>query len=171
MDKNVFHINRHLDPGQYTIEDVFPEIRMYKVLLTVFDGAAEFDCVVRQTKIFIVDHQYEMFVGNEDGSIAIGLAHLRSSPDEILYLDIIHELCHVKQHRQGRNLYDRLKSYVDRETELEAYQTTVEEARRIGLDDKAICDYLRVSWLSEHDHKKLASCLNVQIDEENKNQA
>jgi len=171
MKRNFFCINRDLNPGKYTLEEVFPDIRKYDFLRNIFDGAAEIDDVIKYTKVFIVDHQYEMFVGNKDGSITIGLEHLRCSTDETLYLDIIHELCHVKQHRQGRNLYDRQKSYVDRETELEAYKTTVEEARRIGMDDKTISEYLQVPWLTDNDHKRLASCLNVQVDEDKDNQA
>jgi len=96
-----------------------------------------------------------------DGSITIGLTHLRQASDEFLYLDIIHELCHVKQHLQGRNLYDRSKAYVDRETEIEAYQVTVQEARRIGLKDEAIANYLRVSWITPEEHKRLVRRLDV----------
>jgi hypothetical protein len=159
--KNNYRINQQLKPGQYCLKDVFPDIRKYEVLKTIFDDAAEIACVIAQTKVFVVDHSYEMFVGNQDGSITIGLAHLRDCSGEILYLDIVHELCHVKQHLQGRNLYDRRKPYVDRETEIEAYRLTVEEARRIGLDDEAICDYLSVSWLTPEDLKRLACSLNI----------
>ncbi|MCX5820356.1 MAG: hypothetical protein NT047_10675, partial [Deltaproteobacteria bacterium] len=81
--------------------------------------------------------------------------------DEFLYLDIVHELCHVKQHLQGRNLYDRSKAYVDRETEIEAYQVTIQEARRIGLNDDAISNYLRVPWITPEESKRLARRLDV----------
>jgi hypothetical protein len=70
-------------------------------------------------------------------------------------------LCHVKQHLQGRNLYDERVAYVDRETEIEAYQVTVREARRIGLNDDAISNYLRVAWITPEEHKRLAHRLNV----------
>ena len=80
---------------------------------------------------------------------------------EFLYLDIIHELCHVKQHLQGRNLYDRSKAYVDRETEIEAYQVTIQEARRIGLNEDHIANYLRVGWITSEEHKRLVRRLGV----------
>jgi hypothetical protein len=161
--KNVFCINRRLEPGQYSLEEVFPDVRSYGILYTIFAGKKETDQVITHTRVFIVDHSYEMFVDNKDGSITIGLEHLRTSPDDILYLDIIHELCHVQQCRQGRNLYDRSKAYVDRDTEIEAYLVTVQEARRIGLNDEAIADYLRVSWLTPQEHQRLARSLNVTI--------
>jgi hypothetical protein len=159
--KNVFRINRRLDPGQYRLKDVFADIRTYSILPFIFTDVEEIDGVIAQTKVFVVDKPYEMFVDNDNGSITIGLTHLRRSSAEFLYLDIIHELCHVKQHLQGRNLYDRSKSYVDRETEIEAYQVTVREARRIGLNDQTLSNYLRVAWITPEEHKRLARRLDV----------
>jgi hypothetical protein len=159
--KNVFRINRRLEPGQYRLPEVFTDIRTYGILPVIFADAEEIDRVMAHTKVLVVDRPKEMFVDNDDGSITIGLAHLHHASDEILYLDIIHELCHVKQHLQGRNLYDRRNAYVDRETEIEAYQVTVQEARRIGLNDDAISNYLRVAWITPEEHQRLARRLGV----------
>jgi len=157
----VSSINRGLEPGQYRLEEVFADLRNCSVLRTIFADAAEIDAIMAQIKVFVVDRPNEMFVDNDDGSITIGLAHLRRASDAILYLDIIHELCHVKQHLEGRNLYDRNKSYVDRETEIEAYLVTVQEARRIGLSEEAITNYLRVSWITPEEHRRLARRMGV----------
>jgi hypothetical protein len=161
--KNVCCINRGLNPGQYFLTDVFTDIRSCKILRTVFEGTEDIDQVLAQTRVFLVDHDYEMFVDDKDASITIGLSHLRTASEDILYLDIIHELCHVQQWRQGRDLYDQSRAYVDRDTEIEAYLVTVSEARRIGLDDQAIADYLRVSWVTPQEHQRLARRLNVNI--------
>ena len=159
--KHVFRINRRLEPGQYRLEDVFADIRTYDILQDVFTDANERDRVITNAKVFVADEPNEMFVDNDDASITIGLTHLRSSSEEFLYLDIIHELCHVKQHLQGRNLYDRSKAYVDRETEVEAYEVTIREARRIGLTEDALSNYLRVAWITPEEHKRLARRLDV----------
>ncbi len=159
--KNTYRINRGIKVGQYRLEDVFPDIRSYDILSAIFADEKEISRVMANVKVIAVNGPHEMFVDNDDGAITIGLTHLLSSPDEILYLDIIHELCHVQQHLQGRNLYDEKKAYVDRETEIEAYELTVREARRIGLDDAAIADYLRVPWITPEDHERLARRLNV----------
>ena len=159
--KNIFRIHRRVEPGQYRLAELFWDIRTYGILPAIFADAEEIDGVMAHTKVFVVDRRSEMFVDNDDGSITIGLTHLHKASDEFLYLDIIHELCHVKQHLQGRNLYDRSKAYVDRETEIEAYQVTVQEARRIGLNDEAIANYLRVSWITPEEHKRLVRRLDV----------
>jgi hypothetical protein len=158
---HVFHINRRNEPGQYRLVDLFPDIRTYDVLSAIFADAEEIDATLADTKVFVKDPSHDIFVDNKDGSITIGLAHLRGVPDEILYLDIIHELCHVKQHLQGRDLYDRTKAYVDRETEVEAYRLTVREARRIGWNDEAISNYLLVTWITPEEHLRLARRLGV----------
>jgi hypothetical protein len=154
-------INRGLAPGQYSLAEVFADIRAYAILQAIFADAEEIDWIIANIKVHVAEKPHEMFVDNDDASITIGLAHLQHAADEILYLDIIHELCHVKQHLQGRNLYDRSKAYVDRETEIEAYQVTVQEARRIGLNDNAIANYLRVSWITPEEHKRLADRMKV----------
>jgi hypothetical protein len=164
--KNTYRINRKLESGQYRLEDVFTDIRTYDILSAIFADVKEISGVMVNIKVMVVDEPHEMFVDNDDGSITIGLKYLRCSPAEILYLDIIHELCHVKQHLQGRNLYDERKAYVDRETEIEAYQVTVQEARRIGLNDDAIFDYLRVAWITPEEHKRLSRRLKVITDVE-----
>jgi hypothetical protein len=149
--KNAFRINRGLELGQYSLEEVFADIRACKILSAIFADAEEIDGVMA----------HEMFVDNDDASITIGLTHLREASDEFLFLDIIHELCHVKQQMQGRNLYERKKAYVDRETEIEAYRITVQEARRIGFNDDAIANYLRVSWITPEEHERLLRNLDV----------
>ncbi|MDD5712958.1 MAG: hypothetical protein PHY31_09430 [Smithellaceae bacterium] len=157
----IFRISRHLEPGRYRLRDVFPDIRTCGILSRIFADDKEIDEVVERIHVFVVDVPYEMFVNNDDGAINIGLTHLRKSSDEFLYLDIVHELCHVKQHRQGRDLYDRQKAYVDRETEIEAYRVNVEEARRIGMNEDAIRNYLRVSWITPEEHERLVRRLGV----------
>ena len=159
--KNAYRINHKLEPGQYRLEDVFTDIRTYNILSAIFADAKEISWVMANIKVIVLDEPFEVFVDNNDATIYFGLEYLRCCHEEILYLDIIHELCHVKQHLQGRNLYDERKAYVDRDTEIEAYQVTVREARRIGLNDDAISNYLRVAWITPEEHKRLARRLNV----------
>ncbi|GBC75121.1 hypothetical protein HRbin06_00435 [archaeon HR06] len=78
-----------------------------------------------------------------------------------LYLDVIHELIHFKQYKEGKNLYDVRFSYVDRLTEIEAYGIVVEEAKRMGLSEEEIKDYLRVEWISEEEFNRLLKHLKL----------
>jgi hypothetical protein len=156
-----FRINRGLEPGRYPLTEVFADIGRCEAVRLIFPDIQEAGAVLAGTQVVIADTPREIFVDNDDGTITIGLSHLRRTSDEVLYLDIIHELCHVRQHRQGRNLYDRSRAYVDRDTEIEAYEVTVREARRIGLDEKAIANYLCVSWITPEDYRRLAARMGV----------
>jgi len=133
------------------------------VLLDIFDDQAEVDEVFDTITVKVIERDTYMFVDNGDGSISIGASHLAESEETVLYLDILHELVHVKQHRSGLDLYDRSKPYVDRPTEIDAYIVTVKEARRIGLTDAQIFEYLSVEWITPEEHKRLAKRLNVNL--------
>lgn len=117
--------------------------------------------VMEKTKVIVNDETRYMHVDNDDGTIVIGKSHLQESSKLVLYLDIVHELVHVRQQSQGLDLYDKSHSYVDRPTEIEAYKIAVKEAKRLGLSDEEIFGYLLVEWISDEEHRKLASSVGI----------
>ncbi|MBX5321676.1 MAG: hypothetical protein QHH12_07530 [Candidatus Bathyarchaeota archaeon] len=102
-----------------------------------------------------------MGVSDIDGHIIISARYLNNGDLIDIYLDIIHELVHVKQFMEGKKLFDDRYSYVGRPTEIEAYRHAVAEAKRLGLDDSRICQYLKTEWMNEKDLKKLTKILGV----------
>ncbi len=104
-----------------------------------------------------------MYVDGSDGHLVISKGYLSSGDKTDIYLDLIHELCHVKQFMEGRELFDPRYDYVDRPTEIEAYAYAVQEARRLGLSEERISCYLRTEWMSEDDFERLCSSVNVLI--------
>jgi len=107
-----------------------------------------------------------MGVSGNDGHLIISTYYLNNGAFIDLYLDIIHELVHVKQFMEGKTLFDRNFNYVDRPTEIQAYQHAVEEARRLGMDDSQIFEYLRTEWMSEDDLIRLAEAMNVKVKDD-----
>jgi hypothetical protein len=97
-----------------------------------------------------------MGVSDDDGHLLVSTFYLRTGAPRDIYLDTIHELVHVKQHRDGRPLFNPRYEYVDRPTELEAYRVCTAEARRIGMTDAEILRYLKVFWLSDAEVRRLA---------------
>lgn len=102
-----------------------------------------------------------MGVSEIDGHLFVSSIYLKTGDILDIYLDVIHELVHVRQFMEGKNLFESRFDYVDRPTEIEAYRHTVGEARRLGLSDKLICQYLRTEWMSDDDLKRLAEALDV----------
>jgi hypothetical protein len=102
-----------------------------------------------------------MGVNGSNGNLIVNPTYLKYGDKLDVYLDIIHELVHIQQYSAGRELFDSNYSYAQRPTEVEAYHHTVDEARRLNLSDKRICEYLKTPWMSISDLKQLASALDV----------
>ncbi len=102
-----------------------------------------------------------MYVDSSNGHLVVSSRYLKTGDKIDIYLDLIHELCHVRQLMEGKELFDPNYSYVERPTEIEAYRYTVQEARRLGLDDERICRYLKTEWMSDQDLKFLGNAVNV----------
>ena len=160
---NQIKVNDSVHDGIYNLEEIFVNLNKVEILLKIFRTNEVLEDVFRNTTVFVNDSTHYMHVQNDDASIVIGRNHLKNSEKMILYLDIIHELVHVKQQREVLDLYDNAYAYVDRPTEIEAYRIAVEEARRLGMNDKEIFDYLHVEWISEEEHKRLATNVGVLI--------
>ena len=158
---NDFRINRQADFGEYRILEIFPDLEKLSIFSDIFGDRRFVEDVFQNTSIRIIKRETYMFVDNDDGTINIGVQHLKASDPEVLYLDIIHELVHVRQQREGLDLYDRTKAYVDRETEIEAFEFTIKEARRIGMSEEEILDYLSVEWITPEEYRRLADRLGV----------
>lgn len=100
-------------------------------------------------------------VTSPDDCVVVSGEHLRKSPALVLYLDILHELYHLLQRKEGRELWDETYEYVDRPTEVEAYRFSVQEARRLGVSDRFLREYLRVVWVTPKDHRRLLKNVGV----------
>lgn len=102
-----------------------------------------------------------MWVNASDGHLMVSSRYLNEGDRVDIYLDLIHELVHVRQFMEGKELFDIHYGYTERPTEIEAYRFAVEEARNLGLSDEKICQYLKTEWMSEADLRRLARALNV----------
>jgi hypothetical protein len=117
--------------------------------------------VLRDLKVEFLWAGGYMGVNNANGHLMANPNYLNKGDKTDIYLDVIHELVHVKQFMEGKDLFDTHHSYTERPTEIEAYRYAVEEARRLGLSDARICEYLKTEWMSEEELKELASAANV----------
>ena len=105
-----------------------------------------------------------MGVSDEDGHLSVRVNYLRNGDEVDIYLDIIHELVHVKQFLDGKRLRETNFAYVDRPTEIEAHRHAVNEAKRLGMDDRRILEYLRTDRMIDEDLSRLAKAVNVRVE-------
>ena len=154
------HLTRLIRVGPTRMfKDYFKDYEKVAAVRGIFGDKTEE--VLRNLKVEFMGLFGYMGVDNTDGHLLVNARYLENGDKIDIYLDVIHELCHVKQYMNGEELFDSNYEYVDRPTEVEAYRYTVKEARRLGLSDERICQYLKTEWMSDQDFKKLAKHLGV----------
>jgi hypothetical protein len=154
-------VNRQISEGRYRLRDVFSGLEEVQPLAKCVGTPRLLKRILEETMVTLTDEDGYMYVNDGDGSVVVGLDYLKTGDTKELYLDVIHELVHVKQYLEGKNLFDNTYSYVDRPTEIEAYRCCVEEGRRIGMMEDEIAEYLYVEWVSRKDHARLLKTLGV----------
>ena len=102
-----------------------------------------------------------MGVSDEDGHLVVSTHYLRTGNRRDIYLDVVHELVHVRQFREGKELFPEGFNYPDAPTEIEAYKVCIAEGRRLGMTDRDLFRYLQVEWMDESDLRKLARNVGV----------
>ncbi len=116
---------------------------------------------LNDVRILLSPRKGYLHVDNDTGDMIISSPYLKTAAERDFYLDLIHELVHVRQFKEGKDLFDGKYSYVDRPTEIEAYAITVEEARRIGMTEREIADYLEVEWVDGDEFKRLLNAVGI----------
>jgi len=102
-----------------------------------------------------------MAVSDEDGHLMASTYYLRTGNPRDIYLDVVHELVHVRQFHEGKRLFEDGYEYPDLPTEIEAYRTCIAEGRRLGMDDRELFEYLKVFWMSDAEVRRLAKHVGV----------
>lgn len=153
-------VNRKVKAGTHPILHVFPGLDHSGAFRAIFSDGMRRE-VLENCKIDVVPEDMYMYIDDRAGNVVAGLEYLRTGEERILYLDVLHELTHIRQWHEGKELWDRRYNYVDRPTEVEAYRVAVDEARRLRMSDREIADYLRVEWTSREEHERLCRRLGV----------
>jgi len=163
----------HLDTILYRVfvsthsfTDYFKGLEKLHVVQQIFREQTE--AVLRDLHVDFTWIGGYMGVNGSNGHLIVNTRYLQNGDRVDIYLDLIHELVHIKQFSEGKDLFDNKYSYVERPTEVEAYRYAVEEAKRLGLRDERICNYLKTEWMSDEDFTQLARTLNINCPSQHK---
>ncbi len=174
-----FRVTRDLPVGRHPLLAAFPGLEKLGTAKRFIPQSGRRSKLLDETCVEIVAQDVWMYVAPWDvpksirargwrpvvspGSdcIVIGEKHLRTSPELMLFMDIFHELCHVRQRQDGAELFRGDVSYVHRTTEIDAYRFVIEEARRLGASDVFLRDYLHVEWIDDSEFHELLRTLGV----------
>ena len=152
-------IRRDVKVAMYPFMDYFKGFEKVEAVRGIF--GEETDKVLSELKVEFAGTRGYMGVSETDGHLIIGAHYLNEGDIVDIYLDIIHELVHVKQFMEGKELFDSDYTYIERPTEVEAYRYAIKEARRLGLSDERLCEYLKTEWMSDDDFERLAKTVGA----------
>jgi hypothetical protein len=156
------HLTRLVWMGttERNFKDLFKGFEKVAAVRAIFGDKT--DTVLENLKVEVTWFGY-MGVDNTDGHMMVNGRYLNNGNKTDIYLDVVHELCHVKQWMDGRELFDPEYDYVDRPTEVEAYRHCVQEAIRIGLNRERILQYLKTEWMSQEDLNRLVKNIDLKL--------
>jgi len=138
-------------PALQPFTDYFKGFEKVGAVRKVFGDETE-EVLARLKIGFISNRRMYMGIRDDDGHIAVGTYHLRHSTTRVLYLDIVHELFHIKQWMRDQAWFTKehekfmgdFSLYYSSPLEVPAYAHTVREAERLGMTRKEIAEYLKM---------------------------
>lgn len=146
---------RELSPGLHPYLRIFPRAAESPGVARIEPDAKKREALLRDALVMIKPGPGFAYVDVETPCIVLAEDYYRTGTDVDLYLDMLHELAHIRQHHEGRDLWDERFAYVDRITEVEGYAVAVEEGRRLGMTDDDVIAHLSNPWMDEEDVRKL----------------
>jgi hypothetical protein len=138
-------------PALQPFTDYFKGFEKVGAVRDVFGDETE-EVLARLKVSFISNKQMYMGIRDDDGNIAVGTYHLRHSTTRVLYLDIVHELFHIKQWMEDKEWFTHehekfmgdFSLYYASPIEVPAYKHAVREAERLGMASNEITEYLKM---------------------------
>ncbi|HVL48838.1 MAG TPA: hypothetical protein VM889_09800 [Candidatus Thermoplasmatota archaeon] len=157
-----FRIRRPAKAGRTKVVDLVEGLENSPALHALWGSREKAVEAIRAAELLLVDDWGYMWVDDTDGCLCASLPYWNEAPPHFIYLDLVHELVHVKQFHEGLDLFDDRYKYVARPTELEAYRVAVAEARRLKvMTEEELTDFLYVEWISKADHAELCAACGV----------
>jgi len=148
---------RGLAPGMHEYLELLPQIAASPALLRVAPDPAPRDRLLRDARVRLESMRGYCWIDDDVPCIVLSRDYYRDGGDLDLYLDLLHELVHLRQVAEGRDVWDESLPYVDRPTEIEGYAVAVEEGRRLGMTEADLVRHLSNPWMTEADVVRLVA--------------
>ncbi|HUC39096.1 MAG TPA: hypothetical protein VL944_03120 [Candidatus Acidoferrum sp.] len=158
---NDVKINKSIRIPKYKFTNIFSGFEKIAAVNALFGGNTKRVLSKLVVKPYVGSWGY-FWIDDADKSLVCNLHYIKTADKRYVYLDVVHELVHIKQHMKGKKLFEMEDGYVNTPTEIEAYRIAVKEAKRIGMTKKEIVDYLKMEWLSAKDFKRLLKVSGVE---------
>jgi hypothetical protein len=142
---------RGLAPGMHDFLELLPRAAESPALRRVAPDPDLRDRLLRGARVRLEEMRGYCWVDDDVPCVVLSLAYYRNGGDLDLYLDLLHELTHLRQVAEGRDVWDERLPYVDRPTEIEGYAVAIEEGRRLGMSEADVVRHLSNPWMTADD--------------------
>jgi hypothetical protein len=142
------YVYRSLECGLHPFRKLLPRLEESPVARRIATAGMPLGTLMDDARVRIKEGESFCFVDIHEPSIILFESYYREGNALDLYLDLAHELTHLRQHAEGKDLWDHDLHYVDRPTEIEGYAVAVEEGLRLGMTEEQVMKHLSNPWLS-----------------------
>jgi hypothetical protein len=154
---------RGLPAGMHDYLALLPRAADSPALGRIAPDPAVRERLLRSARVRIEAMESFCWVDDDVPCIVLSADYYRDGEDLDLYLDLLHELTHLRQVAEGKNVWDESLAYVERPTEIEGYAVAIEEGRRLGMTDADVLRHLSNPWLSAADVERLFANIEALI--------
>jgi hypothetical protein len=148
-------VDRSLGSGDHGLTALLPRLGKSPALKRIAALAKARATLLERARVLVCGRRGYAFVDVEAPRIVLSERYYETGGDRDLYLDLLHELTHLRQLGQGFDLWDDRFDYVDRPTEVEAYAVAVEEGRRLGMSKPDVLAHLKNPWMTHAEVTRL----------------
>src|SRR5882762_3798774 len=125
-------INRKVKALTYPFSEVFSGFDRVRAVRKTFGKNTK--SVLDKLKVQLHSGKWAyMWIDVKKKCLACNIDYVKKGDNRYLYLDIVHELVHIRQMHEGKELFDKRYEYLERPTEIEAYKAAIDEAKKIGM--------------------------------------
>ncbi len=148
-------VARVLARGEHPFLALLPQIARSPAARRIESRATPLHSLLKTARVRIQAGKGYVWVDDEAPAIILIEGYYRLADPLDLYLDLIHELTHLRQLAEGQDIWDEHFRYVDRPTEIEGYAIAVEEGLRLGMTEAEVIEHLSNPWMTRADVRRL----------------
>jgi len=148
-------VTRNLERGMHPYRLLLPRCEESPAIRRIESPAVRIGPLLDSARVQIRQREGYCYVDVRIPAIVLSDDYYRQGTSLDLYLDLIHELTHLRQLAEGKDLWDHSLDYVDRPTEIEGYAVAVEEGIRLGMAEDEVLRHLSNPWMSEAEVARL----------------